>query len=194
MKKIMFNDNYGLTKAVLEGRKTQTRREVTDKLFQKCRSNGFVEAGGFNNEWETKSIELLVKNSLYKIGEEVAVAQNYKDAGCDFYFHGGLAGWNNKMFVRSEEMPHRIRITNVRVERLQDISEEDCLKEGIFMDGADDSGGYPYHYYAIRKNYEPKDCFDTPREAFATLIDKVSGKGTWDSNPWVFVYDFELIK
>lgn len=33
-----------------------------------------------------------------------------------------------------------------------------------------------------------------PREAYASLIDKVSGKGTWDSNPYVFVYDFELVK
>lgn len=35
--------------------------------------------------------------------------------------------------------------------------------------------------------------FDTPREAFASLIDRVSGKGTWDRNPFVFVYDFELV-
>ena len=37
------------------------------------------------------------------------------------------------------------------------------------------------------------NCFNTPREAFAHLIDKVSGKGTWDKNPYVFVYDFELV-
>lgn len=37
------------------------------------------------------------------------------------------------------------------------------------------------------------DGFDTPREAFAALIDKVSGKGTWESNPYVFVYEFKLI-
>lgn len=36
--------------------------------------------------------------------------------------------------------------------------------------------------------------FDTPREAFAALIDKVSGKGTWESNPYVWAYEFELMK
>lgn len=35
---------------------------------------------------------------------------------------------------------------------------------------------------------------DTPREAFAALIDKVSGKGTWESNPYVWAYEFELMK
>lgn len=35
---------------------------------------------------------------------------------------------------------------------------------------------------------------DTPREAFAALIDKVSGRGTWASNPWVVAYEFELVK
>lgn len=36
--------------------------------------------------------------------------------------------------------------------------------------------------------------FNTPREAFASLIDKVSGCGTWASNPWVMAYEFELVK
>lgn len=36
--------------------------------------------------------------------------------------------------------------------------------------------------------------FNTPREAFASLIDKVSGRGTWASNPWVVAYEFELVK
>ena len=34
----------------------------------------------------------------------------------------------------------------------------------------------------------------TPHEAYAALIDKISGKGTWERNPYVFVYDFELVK
>lgn len=36
--------------------------------------------------------------------------------------------------------------------------------------------------------------FATAKESFACLIDKMSGKGTWESNPYVWVYDFELIK
>lgn len=95
------------------------------------------------------------------------------------------------MFVKPELMPHQIRITAVRVERLQDISDEDCLKEGIspMIVGCE--------YYVFSFIDKEKGCFldyKTPREAYAALIDKVSGKGTWESNPYVFVYDFELIK
>ena len=100
------------------------------------------------------------------------------------------------MFVRAELMPNQIRITNVRIERLQDISDADCLKEGI----------YAYYYgdekekrfYEIPPNGYSFDGTDfhypTPREAFAYLIDKVSDKGTWERNPYVWVYDFELVK
>ena len=36
--------------------------------------------------------------------------------------------------------------------------------------------------------------YDNPRDAFAALIDEIRGKGTWDNNPYVFVYEFELVK
>ena len=88
------------------------------------------------------------------------------------------------MFVRADLMPHRIRITNVRVERLQDISDEDCLKEGII----EELFGTTPAYWVLDV------CFSNIRHAFRNLIDKVSGKGTWDSNSYVFVYEFELVK
>ena len=94
------------------------------------------------------------------------------------------------MFVRANLMPHQIRITNVRIERLQDISDEDCLKEGLEWDGV------ACQYYVNYKKETGHKTFlgKTPREAFANLIDKVSGKGTWERNLYVWVYDFELIK
>ena len=85
-------------------------------------------------------------------------------------------------------MPHQIRITGIKCERLQDISKEDCMKEGILGDVEYDK----YEVYGLFGNSD--DGFDTPREAFASLIDKVSGRGTWDRNPWVVVYEFELVK
>lgn len=98
-------------------------------------------------------------------------------------------GCNNKMFVRADLMPHHIRITNIRVERLQDISEADCLKEGIWCDDNVGLECTTYWYHGLVNS-----SFRTSKEAYASLIDKISGKGTWESNPWVFVYDFELIK
>ena len=94
------------------------------------------------------------------------------------------------MFTKAYLMPHHIEITGIKVERLQDISDEDCLKEGIYEDSGDDKFP-PSIFYEFEGNKD--DGFDIPREAFAALIDKVSGKGTWDSNPYVFCYEFVLV-
>lgn len=170
MKKIMVSDKFGLTEAVLSGRKTMTRRICPDGT-------------PLGNWAET------VKKSRYQVGEVVAVAQRYRDFILNPISIPADMGWFNKLFVRADLMPHQIRITNVRVERLQDISDEDCIKEGIWM--AENVGfqGVSYWY--------PNLCnskFKTPREAYAALIDRISGKGTFESNPYVFVYEFELIK
>lgn len=165
MKKIMFNDKFLLTQAVLRGEKTQTRRIVKDG----------TPLGNF---------EETMKHAPYKVGEIVAVAQCYLDIGSPQFdkFGYDVLGNTNKMFVRTDLMPHHIRITDVKVERLQSISEEDALKEGICE--------LAFDYY-LPNGYEKS--FSMPREAFAYLIDKVSGKGTWESNPYVWVYDFELV-
>jgi len=219
MKKIMFNDRYGLTEAVLERRKTMTRRvkridfcpdsrEEQIEKFCKCSATdakGRQVWLGFDN----KGNRIAQLISHYAIGEEVAVAQKYKDCW-DIYqqrweakndpsdWHTPDAilgdevditkGWTNKMFVRADLMSHRIRITGIRVERMQDISDEDCLKEGLIA-GEQEPRMFGFHL--------PKGTilsFLTPRAAFAALIDKVSGRGTWERNPWVFVYEFELVK
>ena len=96
------------------------------------------------------------------------------------------------MFTNTKMPFAQIKITNIRVERLQDISDEDCLAEGIIEHIAEIIPNYPpYTQYCcgISEVY----C-DTPRQAFAALIDKINGKGTWESNPYVWVYDFELVK
>ena len=204
MKKIMFNDRFGLTQAVLDGRKTQTRRIMKGKPL--LPTDEIESAGILGDEVQiiANGGESLITMKLpYKHDEVVAVAQSYKavfeeqqDDTLEMLDLALSAGWNNKMFVRANLMPHKIRITNVRIERLQEISDEDCLKEGI----------YPYYgdeeekkFYEIPPNGYSFDGTDfhypTPREAFSHLIDKVSGKGTWERNPYyVFVYDFELVK
>lgn len=198
MKKIMFNDKFGLTQAVLDGRKTQTRRM--------CKEQHWAFSDLVNAKYGIFHFDI----PKYEVGEVVAVAQSYKDAGFNpdmlqtatingnigDYPISRLPGWGNKMFTFPSMMPHRIRITNVRVERLQDISDEECLAEGIYKDECKTFfSGYAFetskdqHGYVLAKKW-----YKTPREAYAALIDKISGKGAWESNPFVFVYDFELIK
>ena len=141
----------------------------------------------------------------YKVGEIVAVAQSYNSFYNDEYnpnlFPNG-AGWTNKMYVKPELMPHQIRITNVRAERLQDISDEDCLKEGVVSfehEIPTRAKQVITRYYPCKYLMDSAKCigwgrvYDTPQGAYSYLIDMISGKGTWDSYPYVFVYDFELL-
>ena len=222
MKKIIFNDEFGLTQAVLEGRKTMTRIIIE---IDECVRFPIICFRPLEN-WEKKVVNpnyvfnghvYAVYNELdllchlvkprYEIGEVVTIAQSYMDVD-RFHRKGKNAayleyldsilpelklhpGWTNKMFVKADLMPHHIEITGIKVERLQDISDEDCLKEGIYEDSGDDEFP-PSIFYEFEGNKD--NGFDTPREAFAALIDKVSGKGTWESNPYVWAYEFELMK
>ena len=220
MKKIMFNDKFGLTQAVLEGRKTMTRRickydrpdESWDIVFPVFGSKDYDNEGNLVSPlfgafgWKNKDGDFTGwNNPLYKFGEVVAIAQSYRDSGYspdsldrhpkDLSVRGLMknsAGWNNKMFVKSYACKHHIKITNVKVERLQDISDEDCLKEGVYqLDSANGNGGIAYSF-AGASDKKHIGLYDTPREAFAALINKVSGKGTWERNSFVWVYEFEL--
>ena len=193
MKKIMFNDKFSLTRAVLEGRKTQTRRIVLERYANMIQDikNRLISSNKTKEQINSSLSELGITISPYKVGEIVAIAQSYKDCGAEAYYWKQTPGWTNKMFVKANLMPHRIEIERLRVERLQDISEEDCLKEGIYEDGGNDSfiPHYFYNYYNSNS-----DGFKTPQLAYAHLIDKINGKGTWNSNLFVLVYDYKLIK
>ena len=197
----MFNDRYGLTQAVIEGRKTMTRRMISgspllpaDHIEEVRYFAGFIQIVA--NDGET----LLEFKSRYKVGEVVAVAQSYNEVVREFTSLALVPGSTNKMFVKAELMPHRIRITGIKCERLQDISDAECMKEGVV-------GGIIGYYvpgikckdwskesYVDTEDGRTWKLFPTPREAFASLIDKVSGRGTWKRNPWVVVYEFELVK
>lgn len=204
----MFSDRYGLTQAVLEGRKTMTRRIIT-KEIPPCKDpypyiaydDDYKDFLVYKNDNDDCPIVLKTK---YKPGEVVAVARSYKNSGftkesIEFLvkpnpkakntdpFEKRYPGWNNKMFVLPHLMP-QIQITDIKVEILQDISYGDCLKEGITP--------IPTYIYSPVFSYEgflARYWFGTPHEAFAALIDKVCGKGTWERNPYVFAYEFKLI-
>lgn len=166
MKGIMFNTKYGLEQAVLNGTKTRT--------------------------WRAD------KEPRYKIGEIVVIKQCYKDV-MNYSFYGDKklyykvcnlmneAGATNKMFVKNELMPHKIKITGIKQCRLQDITGEECLREGIFWHNSKYSclSGY---------SFGNSGCFSTPLLAFISLINKLNGKDYWGSNPLGYAYEFELVK
>ena len=193
MKKIMFNDQYGLTQAVLEGRKTQTRRIAYQEPFKYNCNSGICTEGKDKGKLTINDGNEIVAKSTYRIGEVVAVAQRYSDIpfANDIFIREVPIGWSNKMFVKSNLMPHQIMITNIRVERLQDISTDDCMKEGIFcshIEGIDDA----FSYDATNDSFVKKWWYRTPIEAYKMLSCKLHLH--WGINPLVFVYDFVLVK
>lgn len=200
MKKILFNDKFLLTQEVLSGNKTMTRRsfarfEPDARMFDEiCNFEGSFDDKGrwifslYNEDGDI--IGDVIPH--YNVGDIVAIAQSYKtiyseiedkDAAEKFKKeYENTAGWNNKMFVKADLMRHHIKITDIKIEYLQDISEEDALREGIEE--------FCFDYFLPNDYSKP---FLMPRDAFAFLIDKVGKKGDWNKNPLVAAYTFELV-
>lgn len=206
MKKIMFNDRVApMTYYVIDGLKTQTRRLVSGVsgrkgarlklVLGKIRHNihvwaqgryyGIAWAGLFCDEVSEMSEgeyylrfdddTCLKVKSQYKEGEVVGVAQCYSDLFLYEVFHLKRKskkididdilkspGYRNKLFVRADLMRYYIKITGVRVEYLQDISDKDIFAEGFFC-----------------------------KDEFFKTFKRLYGAKVWETNPLVFVYDFE---
>ena len=201
MKKIMFNEPFGLQQATFDDTKTMTRRIVPQVIldyvpkyqqeyYEQTLSNISFEDAIMNMVGPEKMFQRYV----YNVGEVVAIAQRYSELVTDAYnigLYGRTAGWNNKMFVNAELMPRHIKIIDRKLERLQDISHKDCLKEGImpYYGPNGDDGLHLIVGYTFRGGH----IYDNAKDAYANLIDKVSGKGTWQSNPLVFAYEYKRI-
>ena len=214
MKKIMFNEPYGLQQATFDGSKTMTRRIVPDVILNYV---PIYQQQYYEATLSTISVEDAIMNMVgpekmfqryvYQVGEIVAIAQRYEQISGDrppVMLLGELIdkekgiysvinsketeGWSNKMFVKAEHMPHHIKIKSRRLEHLQDISDEDCLKEGItYVNvGINHFGvrdlvkGVAYYFY-------------TPYQAYKYLIGRLNKRGFFETNPLVFVYEYERI-
>ena len=234
MKKMMFNERYGLEQATIAGYKTFTTRIIPDKngLYRDMNHCNFIEIKGNQIRIDFGNVVQrcwTLPSYLPLPGEIVAIAQSYgkiyNEMTSDVYvadseesaklyfsyilmdahqsvFHD-IKGWNNKMFVRANLMLHKIQFENCRVEKMQDITDEECLKEGIrlYTSGIPqcktevvDSNFDFIPPYGFDDYHHKHFCnFDNPREAFADLIDRISGKGTWKSNPFVLRYEYKKI-
>ncbi|SDO13062.1 hypothetical protein SAMN04487900_11078 [Prevotella communis] len=198
---MMFNEKYGLQRAVLSRTKTKTRRD--GKKVEKQYAI-YVVANEMKGKEDYLSLEeFAISKSPYNVGDIVAIQQSYKELLEEEYMPTSIEneviimveqnhiGCTNKMYVKAELMPHHVRITEVRFEQLKCISDEECLEEGIYRrDDVIDCNMNPvvrYQYYGT------PEMFATPRDAFASLIDKTCGKGTWDRNGYVYVYGIERV-
>lgn len=178
MKGIIFNKPY-LEQLVFSKVKTMTKRPITlpsdfDTLY--------------NNDY-TKLIP------PYKIGEIVAIKQAYKDLSYEHYYYNNIdfrklektPGFKNKMCVNPNYMAHFIKITNIFPQRLQDITVDDCMKQGISAYKELDL----YLYNAPGSSLE--DMNDTAQESYKELVDNVYKKGIWEKNEWFWTIEFKLM-
>lgn len=204
MSKIMFNERYGLQQAVLARLKTMTRRVV--KCPKKFRGVEDVQLEFHKRLDQDFYYDCVVVDAdghelgqlplPYEIGDVVAIAQPYKDVinpldWVNTKIYKDEKGWTNKMYVRADMMPHHIRITDLWFERLRDIRDEDCLKEGIRQSIVEYGEKKIVQWTYFREDITI--WYDSPRDAFAAMIERICGSGTWAENPWVIAYTFELI-
>lgn len=192
-----------LTNAVLIRLKTHTRRgipelkDIDSERIKTVKVENVKDDGSIIFAVHLTDGERILVTPKFKIGEVVAISQSYKDVSdelCNKHLYAmaddifskfySLAGWTNKMFVRADWMLHHIEITDIKIERLQDISEEDCIKEGIYKEN-------PYDLLPLYK-FHGSRCFPTAYGAYEELINKLD-KRMWKQNPFVLVYEFKLV-
>lgn len=202
--KIMFNHSYGLHDATIQGTKTQTMRFVPQKWiddYDKWYADIFNVSVPPGSRIATLE-EQIMRLYQYHVGQVLPIAECYSDIYNRMVFTGRTdeafafraklgaepelqVAWRNKTFVREELMPTAIRIDFIRFQSLQDISDEDCLAEGI-VDEGDIRGHYRYGFYT-GLTFEAKGIrttsgwYKSQHEAYAGLIDKIGKCGDWNT-------------
>ena len=217
MKKISFSDVCDLTACVLRGEVTNKVMPVTVTLHVGLSGGDLKKVGPdemtfyFNKE-DLLCVEyegrhhIVPKQSqpVYSVGETLAVAQCLRDLGYDaseksdghIYGLGHTLAWTMKTHVSANQCKHFIKITGRQVKRLQDITDEEILHSGVYrwQDMPDCPELTKESELIIYGFYKFWDGYETPRKAYASMIDKTQKKGFWESNPWCIIYKFELAK
>lgn len=193
MQKIMFNEKFGLQQATFDRLKTMTRRTVPDKTMKDA-----LAYQSHHIDDEKAYEKYILDHAPYKVGEIVAIAQRYSQLGKEIEREGlplnvqewvyKHKGYHNKMYVRAEDMPRKIKITDLKVEGLAGISDEDCLKEGIYELKLCESEDCVYTFQGDRYG-----MWKTPYLAYKELIDRLNRRGFFESNPLVYAYTYELV-
>lgn len=199
IKPIIFSGE--MVRALLEGRKTQTRRVIKPlKKYPECNICRpdlafFENQAWFHGEYETVGVMV---DAPYSVGDLLWVRETLECANGEAVGYPSDCSWPpntpwtwKKDTLSAMCMPRwasriTLRVTGIRAERLQDISEEDARAEGAhYHDGNPDEFGM-----CQRLVVQAKDEF---RHIWEALYHKDSPKA-WHRNPWVWVYEFEVIR
>lgn len=179
MKVIPINFNTEMMSAILEGRKTQTRRPVKSKNVDLIEFMGgsdeenasFDFVGLRHGEWESDDgtvwgPEWLVYCTEYPEEGVVPVGSLYGAIG-------------DQLLATDGERTATIEITGFRVERVQDISNKDARHEGVQNDPDIESG-------------KIEGSILTSRALFENLWCQIYGDESWHNNSWVWVIEFKV--
>lgn len=176
--------------AILEGRKTQTRRVI--KNIGIAPGIGEIYKGSDDSrEWVKECPYGIVGNRLW-VRESWRVSSAHDDVSpnqlpTDISVEYPATCHIDKLLGRKRPSIHMPRwasrmileITGIRVERLKDITPEDCSAEGC-EPSTEAMSAHGDSRYALYQSY-----FD--------LWEQINGKGSWDKNPWVWVIEFKRI-
>lgn len=202
-----------MVRAILAGTKTQTRRVVKpphswvtpyadgDKakafeLFHAEVTGGFWIAADLNwdtgDHWqcgdERLSPNYLPGDRLW-VKETFAETDNgrfYRADGEEFLdADGGIFSgpWKPSIFMPRWASRLTLEITSVRVERLQDITEEDAIAEGV------EKLSHGFRDYSGKLDAQ----LGQATTSYATLWESINGSGSWNVNPWVWAIEFKRI-
>jgi hypothetical protein len=210
MQGIMFIEY--LFHRTVRGLKTQTRRtgglqkvndDPTDWELMRFALGHAKFTQRFNAINEVYCKPKYALNSIIYLKEPILVLDNFKDhpeLDCFYFFDQAAKAraafkgrWTNKMFMPASRARHFIQITDIRVERLQDISDKDCLAEGIESITAR-KNSYCNYMYKLADGV-PLQVAKSIRHSFFSLFkwaNKIP-KAKPVPNPWVFVYTFKLL-
>jgi len=215
-----------MVQAILDGRKTQTRRVV--------KSNGVIHTARkivFEDEnWQGESGRkikcpygqpgdvLWVRETFYAFGHWIEVDEVKKSFVDETIIHGlqykyeddqpkkiqkkrlvGVCAWYKRPSIHMPKEACRLflKVISCSVERLQDISHEDAVAEGIEYIDIEEPFTMGYKLYGKHRIPDllgRKAVTGTSIESYQTLWESINGRESWDSNPWVWVIEFEQIE
>lgn len=179
-----------MVRAILEGRKTQTRRiwkQPTDLVLKG--DYLYKDAHAAKDGWNPIAREEIIC-PYGRTGDHLWVRETFSDNGKRGFLYratdGEMLKWKPSIYMPRRASRIDLLIKTVRVERLHDITEEDALAEGVQDDliGTDFSSPPP----------GPGVYIAGPITWFAQLWSRINGIENWRENPWVWVIEFERIK